>query len=118
MEQFMNNTIKQVIATLRDYVERSTHWQEGGATRHDALYVALPVLQEEVDYMEKNISNTAKIAIHHLEEIHQLREALAWALENGAGYQNDYIVNGGCGCCCDELTPPEHLTQHFQRKRA
>lgn len=23
--------------TLRDYVERSTHWEEGGATRHDAL---------------------------------------------------------------------------------
>lgn len=25
------------LATLRDYVERSTHWREGGATRHDAL---------------------------------------------------------------------------------
>jgi hypothetical protein len=25
------------LRTLRDYVERSTHWQEGGATRHDAM---------------------------------------------------------------------------------
>jgi hypothetical protein len=28
---------EQALATLRDYVEHSTHWREGGATRHDAL---------------------------------------------------------------------------------
>jgi hypothetical protein len=28
---------EQAIAVLRDYVERTTHWREGGATRHDAL---------------------------------------------------------------------------------
>ncbi len=33
---------------LRDYVERSTHWQEGGATRHDALKVALPSLEDSI----------------------------------------------------------------------
>lgn len=27
----------QALATLRDYVERSTHWKEGGADRHAAL---------------------------------------------------------------------------------
>lgn len=37
---------EQALATLRDYVERSTHWREGGATRHDAL-LALRVLDEE-----------------------------------------------------------------------
>ena len=31
------------LQTLRDYTERSTHWQEGGATRHDAM-VALAAL--------------------------------------------------------------------------
>jgi hypothetical protein len=31
------NGAEQALATLRDYVERSTHWQEGGATRHDAI---------------------------------------------------------------------------------
>lgn len=25
------NGAEQALATLRDYVERSTHWQEGGA---------------------------------------------------------------------------------------
>lgn len=28
---------EQALATLRDYVERSTHWEEGGADRHAAL---------------------------------------------------------------------------------
>lgn len=39
---------EQALATLRDYVERSTHWQEGGATRHDALKVALPALEDAI----------------------------------------------------------------------
>ncbi len=28
---------RTALATLLDYVERSTHWREGGATRHDAM---------------------------------------------------------------------------------
>lgn len=28
---------QNALSTLADYVERSTHWREGGATRHDAL---------------------------------------------------------------------------------
>jgi hypothetical protein len=35
------------LATLHDYVVRSTHWQEGGATRHDAM-LALGVLGVDV----------------------------------------------------------------------
>lgn len=38
---------EQALATLRDYVERSTHWQEGGADRHAAL-LALQVLEDEL----------------------------------------------------------------------
>ena len=37
---------EKALATLRDYVERSTHWQEGGADRHAAL-LALQVLEDE-----------------------------------------------------------------------
>jgi hypothetical protein len=33
----------EALAVLQDYVERSTHWQEGGADRHTAL-TALQVL--------------------------------------------------------------------------
>jgi hypothetical protein len=36
---------EQALATLRDYVERSTHWQEGGADRHAAKQ-ALKVLDD------------------------------------------------------------------------
>lgn len=36
------------LATLRDYVERSTHWREGGADRHEALKVALPRLEASI----------------------------------------------------------------------
>jgi len=38
--------IAQALATVRDYVERTHHWDEGGATRHDALKVALPLLEK------------------------------------------------------------------------
>lgn len=36
---------------LKDYVERSTHWQEGGADRHAAL-LALKELGEESDLLD------------------------------------------------------------------
>ena len=49
-------------------------------------------------------------------ECEELREALAWALENGASWASRCLMSGGCGCCSYELTPPEHLAQHFQRK--
>lgn len=38
--------IEQAIATLLDYVERSSHWQEGGADKHAAVQ-ALQVLARE-----------------------------------------------------------------------
>lgn len=41
------NRAEQAISTLLDYVQRSTHWEEGGATRHDAL-MALGVLGADV----------------------------------------------------------------------
>lgn len=41
----MLNATAQALATLRDYVERSTHWKEGGADRH-AAKLALRDLDE------------------------------------------------------------------------
>ena len=41
------NGAEQAIATLRDYVERSTHWQEGGADRHAALQAMKEIEQYE-----------------------------------------------------------------------
>lgn len=77
---------KPPLAVIRDYIERSTQWQEGGATRHDALKLALPELEDSIDWTEKGLAewrsmwqassrnNTAlaaqlKIAISHLHAI-------------------------------------------------
>ena len=38
---------EQALATLLDYVQRTRQWDEGGATRHDAL-LALGVLGADV----------------------------------------------------------------------
>ena len=38
---------EQALATLRDYVERSTHWQEGGADRH-AAKLAIKALDDSI----------------------------------------------------------------------
>ena len=54
---------EQALATLRDYVERSTHWREGGATRHEALTVALPALEEGFDWLEKGVAEWRSLAL-------------------------------------------------------
>ncbi len=75
----------QALATLADYVQRSTHWEEGGATRHDAL-LALGELTDGVEWTEKGLEEwrdmwkstarqntairaTASIAIGHLQAL-------------------------------------------------
>jgi hypothetical protein len=77
---------EQALSVLRDYVQRSTHWQNGGADRHGALHEALPELQEHLKWLEKGIQEwkdlytaenkkaktaqaTAQIAISHLHEV-------------------------------------------------
>ena len=54
---------EQALATLRDYVERSTHWREGGATRHEALTVALPALEEGFDWLGKGVAEWRSLAL-------------------------------------------------------
>lgn len=44
--------IKANLAVIRDYIERTTHWREGGADRHAALCVALPELERHVGELE------------------------------------------------------------------
>jgi hypothetical protein len=75
----------KALATLADYVQRSTQWQEGGATRHDAL-LALGELTDDVEWTEKGLAEwrdmwkgaarqntairaTASVAIGHLQTV-------------------------------------------------
>lgn len=77
------SAIKNHLAIVADYVERSTHWQEGGADRHSAKE-SLSALQDKVDWLEKGLAewrelalsndrqaraarSTARIAISHLQ---------------------------------------------------
>lgn len=56
------------LKTLRDYVERSTHWREGGATRHDALKIALPALEAQKSLHDVHLV-TLEEAIAHLHAV-------------------------------------------------
>ena len=49
---------EQALATLRDYVERSTHWREGGADRHAALQ-ALKTAEQEASPAKTNAQRQA-----------------------------------------------------------
>lgn len=49
------SAIQNRLKTLADYVERSTHWQEGGATRHDAK-LAINDLPDAVEWIEKGLN--------------------------------------------------------------
>ena len=40
--------MNQHLEILRDYIERSTQWREGGADRHAAMKVALPAIEDAI----------------------------------------------------------------------
>lgn len=50
----------QALATIRDYIERSTHWREGGADRHEALKIALPEVEEMLTEMARPVGSILK----------------------------------------------------------
>lgn len=73
------------LETLRDYVQRSTHWQEGGADRHAAIE-ALGELADDIEWTDKGLAEwrdramsndrqakaaraSARVAIGHLQAI-------------------------------------------------
>lgn len=78
----------RVFATLTDYIERTTHWREGGATRHDAKLALNDVgnILDDIEWTEKGISEwrdvaqtnarqgeaaraTSRVAIAHLQAV-------------------------------------------------
>lgn len=54
--------MKQHLTTLSDYVERSTHWREGGATRHDAI-LALGELHDGVDWLDRGLNEWRQLYV-------------------------------------------------------
>jgi hypothetical protein len=81
-------TLSKCFATLTDYVERTTHWREGGVDRHEAKLALKSYgdILDDVEWTEKGLiewrdvalSNgkqaiaaqaTARIAITHLQAV-------------------------------------------------
>lgn len=81
-------TLGQVFQTLTDYIERTTHWVEGGADRHSAKLALNDFgnALDDVEWTEKGLDEwrsmaqanarhaeaarvTARIAINHLQEV-------------------------------------------------
>ena len=78
----------KVFTTLTDYVERTTHWREGGADRHEAKLALKSYgdILDDVEWTEKGLAEwrdvalsnekqaraaqaTARIAITHLQAV-------------------------------------------------
>ena len=83
-----NKTLIKVFTTLTDYVERSTHWREGGTDRHAAKLALKDIggVLDEVEWTEKGLVEwrdmalmnarqaeaaraTARVAIGHLQAV-------------------------------------------------
>jgi hypothetical protein len=83
-----HKTLVRVFTTLTDYVERTTHWREGGTDRHDAKLAlkAVGEVLDDVEWTEKGLAEwrdqalasirqaeaaraTARIAIGHLQAV-------------------------------------------------
>ena len=73
------------ISDLRDYIDRTTHWREGGVDRHGALQ-AVSEIEDAIEWIEKGneewrqnwsrsvkecerVRATARIAIAHLQAV-------------------------------------------------
>lgn len=66
-------TIEQSLATLRDYLERSTHWREGGADRHAALKEALPAVEDHIEWIDRGLAEWRAAAIAAADEARRVR---------------------------------------------
>lgn len=64
---------EKALATLRDYVERSTHWQEGGADRHAALEALRALDQEACRVRGAEMEMTA--ALDYVDQIATKKDA-------------------------------------------
>lgn len=82
------STIQNRIKTLAEYVERSTHWEEGGATRHDAK-LALKELPDEVEWIEKGLAEWRSVALAAQQQARQATAQAKLALDH-----LDKILNG------------------------
>ena len=60
-----HKTLVRVFTTLTDYVERTTHWREGGADRHDAKLALKSYgdILDDVEWTEKGLAEWRDVAL-------------------------------------------------------
>ena len=108
-----NKALVRVFTTLTDYVERSTHWREGGTDRHAAKLALrdLGDVLDEVEWTDKGLAEwreqaltnarhaeaaraTARVAISHLQAV--LNQARTHAEQQAADTAaRDWLISIG-----------------------
>jgi hypothetical protein len=70
-----HNTMIKVFTTLTDYVERTTHWREGGADRHKAKLAlkAYGDLLDNIEWTEKGLIEWREIALSRAKQAEAAR---------------------------------------------
>lgn len=59
---------EESIETLRDFIKRVTHWQEGRPDKHDALQ-ALAILEDQIEWIEKGIGEWRDVAMSAMDKL-------------------------------------------------
>lgn len=69
------STMIKVFTTLNDYVERTTHWREGGADRHAAMMALKSYgdMLDNVEWTEKGLIEWREMALSHAKQAEAAR---------------------------------------------
>ena len=70
-----HKTLVRVFTTLTDYVERTTHWREGGTDRHAAKLAlkAYGDLLDDVEWTEKGLAEWRDMALSNAKQAEAAR---------------------------------------------
>lgn len=103
----MQDQVKQALATLRDYVERSAHWREGGAAAGHAARLALNVLEQPP------VLTPIDMVLHcphcHMQHIDTPEESdpATWTAEKHGPWMNPPHTSHLCGYCGWQWRPAD-----------
>jgi hypothetical protein len=70
-----HKTLVRVFTTLTDYVERTTHWREGGTDRHAAKLALKDVgeVLDDIEWTEKGLAEWRGMALSHAKQAEAAR---------------------------------------------
>lgn len=93
---------KTPLQVLRDYVERSTHWQEGGADRHAAL-LALEALEADDQATAQPVGTIFRAHLSRVDAEPWCREILLYSPNNQGDRPESRVMLYTAGRLSDAL---------------